>query len=120
MKGYGGRLLFVDLGGGATRVETLPEPMARAFLGGNGVAARLLYDHVPAGVDAFDPRNAVVFAVGPITDTSVPGKANTGHAFGAELCPDTSGLDPVADRAEIQKRLLDSRVGDLLAYLKTL
>ncbi|HXU89035.1 MAG TPA: aldehyde ferredoxin oxidoreductase family protein [Methylomirabilota bacterium] len=75
MKGYGGRLLFVDLGGGATRVETLAEPMARAFLGGNGVAARLLYDYVPAGVDAFDPRNAVVFAVGPITDTSVPGNS---------------------------------------------
>ena len=27
-------------------------------------------------------------------DTTVPGKANTGHTFGADLCPDTSGLDP--------------------------
>jgi aldehyde:ferredoxin oxidoreductase len=75
VNGYGGRVLFVDLADGATRVETLAEPMARAFLGGNGLAARLLYDHVPAGVDAFDPRNAVVFAVGPITDTSVPGNS---------------------------------------------
>jgi mono/diheme cytochrome c family protein len=53
-------------------------------------------------------------------DTTVPGKANTGHVFGAELCPDTTGLDPVADRREIEKRLLGSRVGALLAYLKTL
>ena len=53
-------------------------------------------------------------------DTTVPGKANTGHTFGADLCPDTSGLDPAADRKEIEKRVLGSRVGALLAYLKTL
>jgi hypothetical protein len=53
-------------------------------------------------------------------DTTVPGKANTGHTYGSELCPDTSGLDPVADRKAIAERLLNSRVGALLAYLKTL
>src|ERR671923_981110 len=75
MKGYGGRILFVDCASGASRVEPLDERTARALLGGNGLAARLLYDHVPAGVDAFDPRNAVVFAVGPVTDTTVPGNS---------------------------------------------
>ena len=53
-------------------------------------------------------------------DTSVPGKANTGHPFGSDLCPDTAGLDPIRDRPEIQRRVLSSRVGALLAYLKTL
>jgi hypothetical protein len=53
-------------------------------------------------------------------DTAVPGKANTGHTFGSDLCPDTSGLDPVRDRREIETRILGSRVGALLAYLKTL
>ncbi len=53
-------------------------------------------------------------------DTTVPGKANTGHAFGSALCPDTAGLDPTHDRKEIQTRLVNSRVGALLAYLKTL
>jgi len=53
-------------------------------------------------------------------DTTVPGKANTGHTYGADLCPDTSGLDPIADRKEIEARILGSRVGALLAYLKTL
>ena len=75
MKGYGGRVLFVDLSTGAVRIETLAESTARALLGGNGLAVRLLYDHVAAGVDAFDPGNAVVFAVGPVTDTSVPGNS---------------------------------------------
>jgi hypothetical protein len=53
-------------------------------------------------------------------DTTVPGKSNAGHVFGADLCPDTAGLDAVTDRHEIEKRLLGSRVGALLAYLKTL
>jgi aldehyde:ferredoxin oxidoreductase len=75
MKGYGGRILFVDCTTGACRVEPLSEHTARALLGGNGLAARILYDHVPAGADPFDPANAVVFAVGPITDTTVPGNS---------------------------------------------
>jgi RoxA-like, cytochrome c-like len=53
-------------------------------------------------------------------DTTVPGKANTGHTFGGELCPDTTGLDPITDRKTIETRLLGSQVGALLAYLKTL
>lgn len=53
-------------------------------------------------------------------DTAVPGKANSGHTFGAELCPDTAGLDPVRDRKEIAGRLQRSPVGALLEYLKTL
>jgi aldehyde:ferredoxin oxidoreductase len=75
MKGYGGRILFVDCASGAGRAEPLDEVTARALLGGNGLAARLLYDRVPAGVDAFDPANALVFAVGPVTDTTVPGNS---------------------------------------------
>jgi aldehyde:ferredoxin oxidoreductase len=75
VKGYGGRILHVDLTDGSTRVERLEEPTARALLGGNGLAARLLHNRVPAGVDAFDPANAVVFAVGPITDTTIPGNS---------------------------------------------
>jgi aldehyde:ferredoxin oxidoreductase len=75
VNGYGGRLLFADLTTGRSRIEPLDERTARAFLGGNGLAARLLYDLVPAGTDPFDPANAVVLAVGPVTDTTVPGNS---------------------------------------------
>jgi aldehyde:ferredoxin oxidoreductase len=75
MQGYGGRLLFVDCTTGSTRIEPLAESAARALLGGNGLAVRVLLDHVPAGIDPFDPANAVVFAVGPVTDTTVPGNS---------------------------------------------
>jgi hypothetical protein len=52
-------------------------------------------------------------------DTTITGKSNRGHTYGSDLCPDTSGLDPVGDRREIERRILGSRVGALLAYLKT-
>jgi len=75
MKGYGGRILFVDVGNGRQRVEPVSQETARAFLGGNGFAARILYRHVAPGIDPFDPSNTVVFAVGPVTDTTVPGNS---------------------------------------------
>jgi hypothetical protein len=53
-------------------------------------------------------------------DTTVFGFGNGGHHFGSSLCPDLGGLDPVADRREITRRILDSKVGDLIEYLKTL
>jgi aldehyde:ferredoxin oxidoreductase len=75
MIGYGGRILTVDLTAGAAAIETLDADTARAYVGGNGLAARLLWDAVPAGIDAYDPAAAVALAVGPITDTLVPGNS---------------------------------------------
>ena len=56
-------------------MEALGEATARQLLGGNGRAARRLYDHIPARTDPFAPANAVVFGVGPVTDTTVPGNS---------------------------------------------
>src|SRR4026207_1863645 len=57
---------------GGAGSEPVPDEMARALLGGNGFAARLLLDHVPAGVDAYDEANAGVFAGGALPDTTAP------------------------------------------------
>jgi aldehyde:ferredoxin oxidoreductase len=75
LRGYGGRILFIDVCTGQSWTEPVSEEMARSLLGGNGFAARLLLDHVPAGADPYDHGNAVVFAVGPVTDTTVPGNS---------------------------------------------
>jgi aldehyde:ferredoxin oxidoreductase len=75
MNGYGGRILSVDLSTGASQVETFDERFARLYLGGNGFAARLLYDRLRPGIDAYDPRNVVVLAVGPVTDSNIPGNS---------------------------------------------
>jgi hypothetical protein len=96
-----------------------PDTRPKRFLRGN-----LHYDEALVG---FEWQTRPAARYGPYDmmlikefDTTVPGKANTGHLFGADLCPDTSGLDPVNDRKEIEARLLKAPVGALLAYLKTL
>ena len=48
------------------------------------------------------------------------GRSNQGHNYGSSLCPNTKGLDPITDRKEIKDRILNSKIGDLLEYLKTL
>jgi aldehyde:ferredoxin oxidoreductase len=68
-------MLFVDLERGTSRIVPLAERTARELIGGNGLAARILLDTVAPGTDAYAPGNAVVFSVGPITDTTVPGNS---------------------------------------------
>lgn len=96
-----------------------PQTRPQRFLRGN-----LHYDEALVGFEWSDRPSARYGPNDTILikeyDTTIPGRANTGHPFGADLCPDTSGLDPVTDRKAIAERLLNSRVGALLAYLKTL
>lgn len=75
MNGYGGRILAVDLSTGRSSLEEFDEGFARMYLGGNGFAVRLLYEKLPPRLDPFDPRNILVFAVGPITDTTPSGNS---------------------------------------------
>jgi len=82
--------------------EPLPEKLHRAFLGGYGIAARIIYEQQRASVDALGPENILVCAVGllagsgtscvsrfhvagksPLTGTR--GDANCGGFFGPEL-----------------------------------
>ncbi|MGQ4809818.1 hypothetical protein NKDENANG_03253 [Candidatus Entotheonellaceae bacterium PAL068K] len=73
MHGYSGRMLHADLTTGRVAIDTFDETFARQYLGGNGFAARLLYDRLVPGIDPLAPENMVVLAVGPITDTLIPG-----------------------------------------------
>jgi aldehyde:ferredoxin oxidoreductase len=75
MNGYAGRILSVDLSTGSSRIDAVDERFASLYLGGNGFAARLLYDRLRPGIDAFEPSNCVVLAVGPVTDSNIPGNS---------------------------------------------
>jgi aldehyde:ferredoxin oxidoreductase len=66
---YGGEILHVHLESGETTVEEIDPADARLFLGGNGFAAKLVSEHVPADAGPFDSENVVVFAVGPMNGT---------------------------------------------------
>jgi len=102
MNAYMGRILRVDLSAGEMWEEPLDEDYIRAFVGGSGLAARLIYDMVDGNTDPLGPDNPLVFMTGPLVGTAMPsagrcsvcalspltgiwGEANTGGFIGPEL-----------------------------------
>lgn len=74
MYGYMGKLLFIDLTTGETRVEPLKEEDARDFLGGPGLGAKILYERMPAHTPVFGEESMLGFVSGPLN--------NAGALFG--------------------------------------
>jgi aldehyde:ferredoxin oxidoreductase len=69
--GYMGRLLFVDLTSGTFHEEELSEAMARRFVGGYGVGARIIMERMKPGVDALAPESIFGIGTGPLTLSGV-------------------------------------------------
>ena len=72
MDGYTGRMLKVDLTRKKLATEPLDEGLVRSFLGGRGLASKILYDTIDPKVNPFSPRNAIIFATGPLTGSGFP------------------------------------------------
>ena len=102
MNGYMGRLLWVDLTERRVWDEPLDEEWARQFVGGSGLAARILYEMVDGHTDPLGPENPLVLMTGPLVGTPMPsagrlsvcalspltgiwGESNTGGFVGPEL-----------------------------------
>ncbi len=100
--GYVGKLLFVNLSTGAIEEKPLEEEMAKSFVGGYGIGARLLYSMMKPGIDPLGPDAVLGIVTGPLTGTGaffsgrftvvckspVTGgwnDANSGGYFGPEL-----------------------------------
>jgi len=60
-----GHTLQVDLTNRKTEFIERQELFDR-YLGGDGVAVKLLQQHCPKGVDPFDPEAPIIFAIGPL------------------------------------------------------
>lgn len=69
MTGWADKILDIDLKTQTIRSYPLEEKMARLFVGGRGLGARLLWELVGPGVDALSPANVLIFANGPLTAT---------------------------------------------------
>ncbi len=64
-----GKILWVDLTQQITRVEEIDDDLYQKYLSGMGLAARLLYDRIPAGADPLGPENILGFVSGLLTGT---------------------------------------------------
>ncbi len=72
MNGWAGRILYVDLSTGQTRIESLDPHVARDYLGGRGLGTRIVYDQVPPKADPLGEDNILAFCAGPLTGVPVP------------------------------------------------
>ncbi len=70
--GHIGRYLQVDLTTGRISAHALDERDAERFVGGSGLAARLLSRAVSAGPDPLGPDNPLAFTTGPLAGTPAP------------------------------------------------
>ncbi|MBW2368641.1 MAG: aldehyde ferredoxin oxidoreductase family protein [Deltaproteobacteria bacterium] len=73
MEGVKGRVAKVDLSTEKVSIETTTEESMKKFLGGRGLAAKMMLENVEAGIDTLSPENMLVFATGPIAGTGVQG-----------------------------------------------
>ncbi len=72
MYGYMGKILRVNLDLNKTKAENLNEEALKKFIGGVGLAAKIIYEEVKPETSPFDPENKLVFMTGPLTGTLIP------------------------------------------------
>jgi len=78
-----GKVLDVNLTTGEIATRPLDMEMARLFLDGRGLGARILWDEVGPDVDPLSPQNVLIFAGGPLTGTVLD--ANSGGFWGVQF-----------------------------------
>lgn len=76
MKGVAGKILHVDLSKNRIESQRLDEPLLKSYLGGVGLATRILYDK-GGKVDPLDPRNPLIMAPGLLVATGFPTASKT-------------------------------------------
>ena len=102
LPGYTGKMVRLDLTTGKIGYEFLDEEVARKYVGGAGLAAKIIWDETSSTTDPLSPENILIFMTGPLTASIVPsssrcvvagispltgiwGKASCGGSFAYEL-----------------------------------
>ncbi|MBY9009796.1 MAG: aldehyde ferredoxin oxidoreductase family protein [Candidatus Lokiarchaeota archaeon] len=100
--GFFGKILWVDLTSETFKEEELSEQIYRQYIGGFGLAAKLIYENMPPKTDALSPESIFGFFPGLLTGTVAPltgrfmvagkspltktwGDSNCGGYFGPEI-----------------------------------
>ena len=78
MNGFYGRYFKIDLTDETFDVVPLNDEILLTYLGGKGLASYLLYSINPPGVDPLAPKNCLIFATGPITNSRIWGSSRYG------------------------------------------
>ena len=101
-KGIFNKILWIDLSNDTIDEKELSDEIIRQYIGGYGLAAKLIYDNMPAKADPLGPEAVLGFFPGLLTGTGAPfsgrfmvagkspltggwGDANCGGYFGPEI-----------------------------------
>ena len=96
MNGWMGKILRVNLSESRIAVENLDADLARKFIGGRGVASKMLSDEIDPKVDPLSPQNKLIFATGPLTGAGPIASCRymvvtKGYLTGAIACSNSGG-----------------------------
>ena len=69
LHGYMGKILFIDLSTKTTREQEIDEQTYRQYIGGYGLGARILFEHLKPGIDPLGPENMLGFVSGLFNGT---------------------------------------------------
>jgi aldehyde:ferredoxin oxidoreductase len=69
---YHGKILIIDLTTREVKTEEISPAILKGYLGGVGLATRLLYQYLPPDTDAFSPDNPLLFAGSGLGGTIIP------------------------------------------------
>ena len=67
--GYMGKLLRIDLSTKQIEIEEVEEDVARKYIGGSGLGAKILFEETSVDTDPLGPENILIFMTGPLTGT---------------------------------------------------
>ncbi len=116
--GYVGKILHINLTDGEVHEGRVKESVLRSYIGGSGLAARILFDETGRRTDPLGPENILIFMTGPLTGTEVPlsgrhevvakspltgiyGESDVGGSWGEEL--KKAGYDGVIVRGKAER-----------------
>jgi len=103
LKGWFGKYLYIDLSSKSFKYVDIPGDVLVDYIGGRGLAARLLWDLNPVGVNPLSPENHLILAVGPLTGFPLP---SSGKMVLASKSPITGGYGDgnIGTRAAVELR----------------
>ncbi|MCP4763599.1 MAG: aldehyde ferredoxin oxidoreductase family protein [archaeon] len=82
VEGYTQLCVRINLTDGSIKKEELSEEFCADYIGGLGFITKILWDEVIPGSDPFDPRNPLIYAIGPFPGTIIP--TSSKYAVGAK------------------------------------
>ncbi len=103
MKGWWGKVLRINLSENKVSVQKIEAETLVKFIGGRGLAAKILWDELKPGIDPLSPENKLIIAAGPLTGVVGP---STGKLVVAAKSPLTNGYGDgnIGTNASVQLR----------------